>query len=281
MNNLKQTELKVNNLRESSEQSQGNKRMDLKKISFTLILLTAVAYAAPITKSSENPDASFQAEDTTTPIPHRAPPPARQRPMTEEDVRHSVNHENLQTTAQNVSRSSLESRQAASILLSHLEDVLLMGFEVPPSPPCFMEERDPFSVEHPHPDTDFQGRLEEDYSSLLKYQQYLASVKEDNEKLSTPVVQTNSSDDSESVYVLEFFGLTNTVSVLEARMRELLEVLDTSVPNTKGETMPTGLPDDCYETCYGQQVSVLRNYITLVFYYIPGDVAGLLDSNKE
>ena len=273
--------------RESIEQHQAKRivsvRMDLINKFFTILLLTAVAYTVPFSKSSENPDASFQAEATpTTTIPHRAPPPVRQRPMKEEDDGQSVLHENLQTTAQNVSRSSLESWQAAIILLSHVQNVLMMGNEVPPSPPCFQEERDPFTIEHPHPATDFQGRLKEDYNSLLKYQQYMSRVKVTNDKLSTLVTQTNDTDvlsSPESVYVVKFFDLAYTMSVLEAQLRELLTVLDISVSSK--ETTPTDLPDDCYETCYGQQVSVLRNYITLVFYYVPGDIAGLLDTNKE
>ena len=64
-------------------------------------------------------------------------------------------------------------------------------------------------------------------------------------------------------------------------MESYLAALDPSALATAKEGgTDTPLPADCYETCYGQQVSALRDYSTLVYSYIPSDIEGAKNEEK-
>lgn len=218
----------------------------------------------------------FGAMASTAPLSKRS---LRRQPTTESE-NSLFNYDRFRAVAHNVSQTSLESWQTASTLVTHLEEVILMGQDIPPSPSCFLEERDPSTVEHPHPDTDFQSRLEADYISLLKYQGYLAQVMNDNEKLSEPILQRDDPNGPDTVYTIEFFDVVHSVSALVSQTAQLLQILDVSPAGDGEGKIPTGLASDCYETCYAQQAITFSRYSTLVFYYIPRDVSGLLDTVK-
>ena len=191
----------------------------------------------------------------------------------------------LKKLSEDANRASLESWQSASILLGHIQNVILAGYEVPPSPTCFQEERDPITYEHPHPSTDFQANLINDYTSLLSYRDYFDDVSTSNsEQPSSATTRSPNEEDPiaspKAIYTIELKDFMSSLNTLLVNMEKLLTAQNSSSLSLESNTGSI-LPTECYEKCYGQQVSVLEDYLTLSYNYIPSDISGLSDSKKN
>lgn len=194
----------------------------------------------------------------------------------------------LKKLSQNASRASLESWQSAVTLLSRIEDDILAGYEIPPSPTCFQEERDPRTYEHPHPNTDFQAYLVKDYNSLLSYRDYFNDVVTVYDKQLSPVSTRSPQDESSpansgAIYIIVLDDFVSSLNALLVQMEKLLSALSPTTAPSAAEMSPstTTLPPECLEVCYGQQVSVLQDYLVLVYNYIPSDISGQSDSKTK
>ncbi len=248
---------------ESSHQSVTALKILTMKLVLCLFVasMTTLAYGIPVSTESEG--------SVITPT---QPPTTPQQ--------------SLKRLSQNASLASLESWQSAAILLNHIENVILAGYEVPPSPTCFQEERDPITYEHPHPSTDFQAYLVKDYASLLRYRDYFNEVSTIYEKSSAAT--TSSQAEEESVthssvfYRIELADFISSLNGLLVSMEKYLRALSpTALSATEAPPPTTTLPTECYEICYGQQVSVLEDYLVLAYNYIPSDISGQSDSKKK
>lgn len=217
----------------------------MKSIIFVILTLASAAMAAPLSTTTDSGK-----DKSTTSSP----------PTTEK-------------LAQNVSTAALSSWQSATILLRHIEEVILAGYEVPPSTPCFQEER-----EQPGSNTDYQGNIVKDYNSLLSYREYFKLVEAANSEETATSPTGNPSTTTDAIYTIELSDFSASLSVLVAHMESLLAVLEPSALTAKDGGTETTLSPDCFETCYGQQVSALRDYSVLVKNYIPSDIEGIKKS---
>ena len=226
-------------------------------ILFLVFTMASLAYGAPLSTTTDS-------VDNPTPLPTTPPP-------------------SLKQLSDNANQALLESWQSASILLSHIQNVILAGYEVPPSPTCFQEERDPITYEHPHPSTDFQTNLINDYTSLLSYRDYFDDVSISNSEQPSSVTTTSPEEEPTAspkvIYTIELKDFTSSLNALLVSMENLL--IARSALSSVGSSTESTLPTECYEKCYGQQVSVLEDYLTLSFNYIPSDISGLSDSKKN
>lgn len=196
----------------------------------------------------------------------------------------TISPQDLQKLSKNTSYASIKSWQSAAILLRHIEDVILGGQVVPPSRSCFQEERDPLIYEHPPPpNTDFHAFLVQDYNSVLKYKDYFIKVSNVYSKQLSPTTTRSPEEEpitrSEAYYTIELGDFISSLNSLLEQMEKLLHALNGTATEVPPST--TTLPSECYEICYGQQVSMLEYYLLLAYTYIPNDISGQLDSEKN